>query len=476
MTDSVQTSGDISGTAYEYVEQISDMLLATQVHTTIAPWLFYNHPGQLEYRGGVYHIRLEPEVAIGSGEDINVANNTNAKVTDINERHATLEKLEQRHAAFKGLSNLEKTLSIDPARFAQWIKTVGVNMSIAMDRDLWDVYAAGAGLTFGARDQIISFGHFELASGILHEVPLPADNQKLVAVMSPSAFSIAKKAFGGPVVQNDAKGSGGGITFGDEMLQPIMLDGAFRGKIFGYIDCYVSGNIPRYVAGKWANSAAPKINGASQTGDTLETDGWNAASAAGANDGAYLNAGAAFKIAGVNFVDMKNKDFIMPATFTVRERTYADENGNMTIKISPELNAGDYAYTSGRTNNLTTNLYNNCDSAPADNAVITMFGNSEEVLQQAFLFNEMGPYRSGIDLDPVYIDANSPHEKVKSVSFGDNGEGGMGFSMACLVYIDGDKRQTTLRFDALQAASVIRPMYCARIIGSNKQQLLSTIA
>lgn len=475
MADSVITSGDVSNTVYQYTEQISSMLLATQTHSMVAPWLFHNHPGQLEYRGGVYHIRLEPEVAIGFGEDIDPTRNTSAALTEITERYATLMKLPQRHAAFRNLSNLEKTLSIDPARFRQWIQTVGVNMAHHMDRDLWNVYAAGAGLTFGARDQLINFGQFELASGIMHAVPLPADNQQLVAVMSSPSFSIAKKVYGGPIVQNDSKGSGGGIVWGDELLQPISLSNAWRGTLYGYIDCYVSNNIPPYNVGKIGAGSAPKVRGGSQTGDTLETDGWTAASAAGANDGDFLNAGAAFTLAGVNFVDIKNKDFLMPATFTVREKVYADQNGRMSIKISPEINAGDMAYTSGRTTDVTTSLYNNCDASPADDAVITPIGNSGENLQQAFLFNEMGPYRTGIELDPVYIGIDSPHEMIKSISFGEGGEGGMGFSMSCLQYITGDRRQTTMRFDALQAASVIRPMYCARIIGSNKQQALSSI-
>lgn len=466
MEGSVLTAGNVSGTVYKYVEKITNKMLATQMNVMLAPWLFHNYGGKLEHVGGRAHVRLEPEVGIGSGEDIEAAGK--GVITKIIERTAALNTLEQRHAAFAGLSNLEKTLYMDPMRFNKWVATAGVNMAHVMDSDCWDVYHHNVGLTFADTSVLMSAPLFEFACGKLHEVPLPMGNKRIKAVIRHSDFGNMKKAFGGPVVQDDSHGSGGGIYFNERFLKPMSLKDAYNGTLYNHIDIMSTQQIPPYESGKWTAAAGGiKVRGANQTGDEIDIDGLT--------DGSKLYAGAAFKIAGVFFVNMKTKMPIMQATFTVREEATADANGRATVKISPEINAGNVVYTTGRTANVSSNLYNNVNAAPADDAAITIIGNSDTMYAQAFMFNEMGIYRRGMEFDPLYLAGNSPHEMIKHVSFGQGGKGGLGFSMSCIADVDAKKRQSLIRFDALQACSMIRPMYTARIIGAAFEQSKASI-
>ena len=230
--DSVMTAGNVSGTVYKYVEKITNKMLATQMNIMLAPWLFYNYPGKLEHNGDKVHIRLEPEVGIGAGEDIEAADGV---ITPIIERTTPLEVLRQRHAAFAGLSNLEKTLYMDPTRFNEWVATAGVNMAHEMDMDCWLQYVNNVGLSFGDPNLLLSAPLFEFAAGKLQEVPLPTGNKRIKAVIRPSDFGNMKKAFGGPVVQNDADGSGGGIYFNNRYLQ-FKKSGKFQCIWYGLYD------------------------------------------------------------------------------------------------------------------------------------------------------------------------------------------------------------------------------------------------
>src|SRR5665213_1912304 len=101
-------------------------------------------------------------------------------------------------------------------------------------------------------------------------------------------------------------------------------------------------------------AGTPLVNGATQTGATLITDGWTASTAA-------LKKGDIFTLAGVTSVHPESKintgqvqQFVATADGT------ADGSGNLTIAISPAM------VTSGATQNVS--------GSPADNAAITVTG------------------------------------------------------------------------------------------------------
>lgn len=100
-------------------------------------------------------------------------------------------------------------------------------------------------------------------------------------------------------------------------------------------------------------ASTPLVNGATQTGTSLITDGW-------ASGAATLNKGDVFTIAGVNTVNPLSyastgrlQQFVVTATIT-------STGVDMTVVISPSI------VTSGQLQTV--------DASPADNAVITVLG------------------------------------------------------------------------------------------------------
>jgi hypothetical protein len=101
----------------------------------------------------------------------------------------------------------------------------------------------------------------------------------------------------------------------------------------------------------------PLVNGASQSGASLVTDGWTAAASL------RLNKGDVFTIAGVFGVNPQSRQSTGSLQqFTALSNTSSDGAGNATVAISPSI------VPSGQFQNVT--------NSPADNAAIVVLGTS----------------------------------------------------------------------------------------------------
>jgi hypothetical protein len=99
----------------------------------------------------------------------------------------------------------------------------------------------------------------------------------------------------------------------------------------------------------------PLVNGASQSGSSLITDGWTAAAAA------RLKKGDIFTIAGVNAVNPQTRSSTgQLRQFVVTADVSSDGSGNATIAIFPAITA--------------SGAFQTVDAAPADNAALTVLG------------------------------------------------------------------------------------------------------
>jgi hypothetical protein len=99
----------------------------------------------------------------------------------------------------------------------------------------------------------------------------------------------------------------------------------------------------------------PLVNGASQTGASLVTDGWTASAAN------RLKKGDIFTIAAVYAVNPVSGDTLSHLQqFVVTADVASDGSGNATIPISPSITA--------------TGAYKTVSASPADNAAITVLG------------------------------------------------------------------------------------------------------
>lgn len=150
--------------------------------------------------------------------------------------------------------------------------------------------------------------------------------------------------------------------------------GQFSGEAFGISEWYSDPNIPTHTTGTFTAST-PLVNGASQTGSTLITDGW-------ASGATTLKAGDVFTIAGVNAVNpLSYADTGELQQFVVLA-DISDTTGAMTISISPSI------ITSGQLQTVT--------ASPANDAAILVTGATSATAgtlatttsRQSLIFNE----------------------------------------------------------------------------------------
>lgn len=129
-------------------------------------------------------------------------------------------------------------------------------------------------------------------------------------------------------------------------------EGMFGRKQLGIDEWYQDQNRPAHTTGTFTSST-PLVNGASQTGASLITDGW----ASGASS---LKKGDVFTVGGVYQVNPQSKANTGRLQQFVVTADISDTTGNMTIAISPSI--------------ITSGQLQTVSAAPADNAVITVLG------------------------------------------------------------------------------------------------------
>jgi hypothetical protein len=130
-------------------------------------------------------------------------------------------------------------------------------------------------------------------------------------------------------------------------------EGMFGRKQLG-VDKWLQDPVrPTHTTGTFTAST-PLVDGASQTGSTIATDGW-------ASGAATLNKGDVFTIAGVNSVNpLSYSDNGRLQQFVVTATT-SDSSGDMaTLPISPSI--------------ITSGALQTVSASPANNAVITVLG------------------------------------------------------------------------------------------------------
>ncbi len=138
-------------------------------------------------------------------------------------------------------------------------------------------------------------------------------------------------------------------------ISESFVTGQFSGAALGIKKWLVDNNVTAHTVG--ALGGTPLVNGASQTGTSLVTDGWTAAAAT------RLKKGDVIQIAGVKDINpMSYQSVRRLSDQVVTADTASDGSGNMTIPIWPGITpTGNYATVS---------------ASPADDAAITIFGHA----------------------------------------------------------------------------------------------------
>lgn len=128
--------------------------------------------------------------------------------------------------------------------------------------------------------------------------------------------------------------------------------GQFASRALGFESWYEDANVAKHTTGTFTTST-PLVNGASQTGSSLITDGW-------ASGAATLKKGDIFTVAGVFSVNPVSYQSTGQLQQFVVTSDISDTTGAMTIPISPSI--------------ITSGQLQTVSASPADDAVITVLG------------------------------------------------------------------------------------------------------
>lgn len=196
---------------------------------------------------------------------------------------------------------------------------------------------------------------------------------------------------------------------------------------------YRDQTINTHTVGTYAGT--PLVNGANQTAEggnnsqmTLITDGWSSG-ASTLNQGEAFVIGSATVAAGVGVMSVQPNTRVSTGrqqTFRV-VTTISDTTGAMSPVIQPAITI------SGQ--------YQNVDSAPVDNAIITVIGATGAIAQQGLLM-----HRNAFAFVSVPLSAPLPNG-VQAVESETDDETGL--SIRYVRYWDGDKSVNKNRFDSL---------------------------
>ena len=179
----------------------------------------------------------------------------------------------------------------------------------------------------------------------------------------------------------------------------------------------------------------PLVNGASQTGSSLITDGWTAAAAT------RVLQGDVFTMTSVNAVNPQNRQNTGDTRdFVVTADTASDASGNMTIPISPSITPGASAQ------------FRTVTQSPADNAALT-FGTASTATPQGLAFHRDWATMAMADLPlPGGVD------KAARVS-----DDQLGVSMRMVRAYDINSDQWPCRIDVLYGHLGLYNELCARV-------------
>ena len=181
----------------------------------------------------------------------------------------------------------------------------------------------------------------------------------------------------------------------------------------------------------------PAVNGASQTGASLITNGWTAAAAP------RLNQGDIFTIAGVFGVNPQSYQSTGSLQqFVVTANVSSDGTGAATIPISPAI------VTSGSSQTVT--------ASPAGGALITVLGAANTVTPQNIAFHKDAFTLACADLDLPKAGI------IEGARYSDDQ---LGMSIRYISAYDVTNDLWISRFDVLYGWAVLRPELACRIEG-----------
>jgi hypothetical protein len=366
--------------------------------------------------GDTIKVRLPQQFEASDGEALVLQNLLDRTVNVILNR--------RRHVGF-GWSSAQATTDLDDIR-GRYVQPAAETLANIYDRvSLADVYKSvynstgtlgttpSAALTYSqARVKILDLaGPDEGLKAVLEPLANATIANATAALFHPS----------GKVSENWTKGQ-----FADNQL--------------GISAWYQDQNIPRFTSGSATSASTPLVNGASQTGSSIVTDGWGSGATA-------LKKGDIVTFGSVYFVNPMSKESTGRLGQFVLTADVSDTTGAATLSISPSI------ITSGPLQNVT--------AAPADNATITYWGMAAGGTQAATVSPQNLVFHpkafASVMADLVMPNGGAKGTRVNSKA--------LSVSMRYVEQYELTSDQNLNRLDILFGSAPIQERLAARVVG-----------
>lgn len=289
--------------------------------------------------GDTINIRKPNRFSVSSGQSLSLQ--------DVTEESVPLQLDNQKHVDFQ-FSSKDMTLTIDEFS-ARYIEPAMAALANDVDLSLTGLYSSVAQSVGTPGTSMATLADALAAGRKLKEAGAPVD-KKLCMAIDPEAESTIIEGLKG--------------LFQSSSQIADQYENGMMGRAAGF-NWMMDQNIRKHTVGAYAGT--PLVNGASQTGATLVTDGWSSGAST-------LNVGDTFTIAGVFAVNPQSKETTGQLKDFVVTSQISDTSGAKSISISPSI------VTSGATQNVS--------AGPADNAAITVKGTAAGVYPQHLGFHK----------------------------------------------------------------------------------------
>jgi hypothetical protein len=324
-----------------------------------------------------------------------------------------------------GIGSAEMTLQVDELR-ARYVKPAAEQLANTIDFDglsrcYVEVYnSVGTPGTTPAANLTYLQAGVKLTNGAV-----PADGR--VAILNAIAQATISNA-------NVA-------TFNPaQYISESFRKGQFSGPALAIESWYMDQNVATHTTGTFTSST-PLVNGASQTGSSLISDGW-------ASGATTLKRGDVFTIAGVFSVNPQNYQSTGELQQFVVTADISDTTGAITIPISPSI--------------ITSGALQTVSASPADDVSILVVGQTGATgtlattnTPQNLVYHP--DFATMVSADLEQPDGGAQFSRISSNK--------LGFALRWVRQYNIQSDQNLSRLDALYGFKVLRPEYGARVQG-----------
>lgn len=252
------------------------------------------------------------------------------QVQDVTEPSTSITISNQKHVDFN-FSSSDLTLTIE--EFSErYIKPAAASLANQVDYDVLTNYNQVQNLVGTPGALPSTFADIGAIAQRMDEGAVPQDGRTLV--LNAAAYWSMANAF-------------------SNLFVTKVSEGALKGFVANVanFEWYLDQNIQTFTNGAYAG--APKVNGASQTGSTLVTNGWTGSITN------LLTVGTVFTVAGVFSINPQSRQSTgVLQNFLVTAAASSDSGGNSSIAIYPAI--------------TTSGAYQTVSGSPANGATITI--------------------------------------------------------------------------------------------------------